>query len=84
MGEKTDNTVPYIVYESMSATNERHIKRLVIALIISVVLLFVSNALWLYYESQFVTVSYEQDGEGINNVNIGEQGDLWNEPNCEN
>ena len=63
---------------------ERKIKRLWIALIVAVLLLFASNAGWMIYESQFDTVSYEQDGEGINNVNIGEQGDLINGAESEN
>ena len=68
--------VPYIVYETEQARAERHIKRLWIALIVAITMLFVSNAGWLIYESQFATVSCVQDGEGMNNVNIGEQGDL--------
>lgn len=84
MGENTNNTVPYIVYESALAVSERHVRRLIIALILCIVLLFASNSLWLYYESQFVTISYEQDGEGLNNVNVGEQGDLYNGAKSEN
>ena len=71
-------SVPYIVHESSMARMERQIKRLWIALIVAVCLLFASNTGWMIYESQFDTVSYEQDGEGINNVNIGGQGDLIN------
>lgn len=72
MGENTNNSVPYIVYESMLASNERHIKRLWIVLIICLVMLFTSNGLWLLYESQFEyydtteTTTYSQDGEGTN------------------
>jgi hypothetical protein len=71
-------TVPYIVHESAMARSERHIKRLVIALIVSVVMIVVTNIAWLYYESQFETVEYSQDGEGINNINTGEQGNILN------
>jgi hypothetical protein len=63
---------------------ERQIKRLWIALIVVIAMLFASNVGWLIYESQFATISYEQDGEGINNVNIGEQGDLNNGTESEN
>lgn len=76
--------VPYIVHESSMARIERQIKRLWIALIVAVCLLFASNAVWLIYESQFETITYEQDGEGINNVNYGEQGDLNNCAESEN
>ena len=68
--------VPYIVYEGMSARNERTIKRLIVALIIAVILIFASNMAWLLYESQFQTMTYSQDGDGLNNLNTGEQGDL--------
>ena len=77
-------SVPYIVHESSMARMERQIKRLWIALIVCITMLFVCNAGWLIYESQFATISYEQDGEGINNVNIGEQGDLINGTESEN
>ena len=71
-------SVPYIVHESSMARMERQIKRLWIALVVCIAMLFACYAGWLIYESQFATISYEQDGEGINNVNIGEQGDLIN------
>lgn len=74
----TSENVPYIVHESAMARMERQIKRLWIALLVVVMVLFASNAGWFIYESQFETFYYEQDGEGINNVNLGEQGDLNN------
>lgn len=67
-----ENTVPYIVYEGEQARNERNIKRLVTALIIAIVLIFASNAAWLYAWMQYdylyesTTYSYEQDGLGTN------------------
>ena len=76
--------VPYIVHESSMARMERQIKRLWIALVVAVCLLFASNAGWLICESQFETITYEQDGEGINNVNYGEQGYLNNGTESEN
>ena len=68
--------VPYIVHESAMARNERTIKRLVIALIIAVFLIFASNAAWLYvwqlydYSSEQTTVEAE---DGIANY-IGNDG----------
>ena len=64
--------VPYIVHESAMARNERTIKRLVIALIVAVILIFASNAAWLYvwqlydYTSEETVYTYQQDGRGIN------------------
>lgn len=63
-------SVPYIVYESAMARSERHIKRLVIALIVSVVMIVASNLAWLYVWNSFEYVgdstTYSQDGEGVN------------------
>ena len=82
--QNAPENVPYIVHESSMARMERHIRRLWIALLVVICILFASNAGWLIYESQFETITYEQDGEGINNVNIGEQGDLINGAEGEN
>lgn len=74
----TPESIPYIAHETAMARNERAMKRMWIALVVSIVMLFASNAAWLIYESQFETFYYEQDSEGINSVNFGEQGDLNN------
>lgn len=70
--------VPYIVHEAALMRAEKTIKRLTVIAILSIVLMFVSNFAWMYEWTQFDTVSYEQDGEGINNVNVGTQGDVLN------
>ena len=77
-------SVPFAAHEAEVGRQERHIKRMWIALIVAVAMLFASNMGWLIYESQFETITYEQDGEGINNVNYGEQGDLNNGAESEN
>ena len=62
--------VPYIVHESTMARMERQIKRLWIAVIVSVFLLFASNAGWLFcwmqYDYSSEETIYQQDGEGTN------------------
>ena len=45
--------VPFAVHESAMARQERTIRRLWILLLVLVVLLVGSNALWIWYESQF-------------------------------
>lgn len=70
-------TVPYILHESEMARVERQLKRLWIVLIVAIALLAITNIAWLYYESQFETISYQQDGEGLNNINTGTQGDVY-------
>lgn len=71
-------SVPYIVHESSMARMERQVKRLWISLVVCIAMLFACNASWLIHESQLETIAYEQDGDDINNVNLGEQGDLNN------
>ena len=77
---RTGLNIPYFVHEGEMARAERHIKRLWIALIIAILVAFLSNIAWLIYDAQYDKTSYEQDGSGINNFNIGEQGDLNNGP----
>lgn len=45
--------VPYIVHESIVSRLERTIKRLFILLIVTVVLIFASNAVWIYFWNQY-------------------------------
>lgn len=67
--------VPFCVYESMASRSERTIKRLIVALIISVLLLFATNVVWLvtdveYGETQ--TIEADQDGHGTNIIGGGD------------
>lgn len=72
------DSVPYIVHESSMARMERIVKRLWVVVIILIALLFATNAAWIYYESQWETVTttvdqnvtQETDGGG-NNQFIG-------------
>lgn len=74
--ENTNVTVPYVVHEATVARQERQIKRMWIALIVAISMLFASNIGWLIYESQFDTYSYDytQDGNG-NNI-IGDDNEV--------
>lgn len=74
--ENTQVNVPFVVHESTIARMERQIKRLWIALIVALVALLATNLCWIYYESTFETIYYAQDGEGMNNINTGTQGDV--------
>ena len=77
-----DNMVSFAAYESQGTRLERTNKRLFILNVILVIVLFVSNALWIFYESQFQDeVQIEQevdtgDGDayvtGIGDLNYGE------------
>lgn len=75
-------TIPYAAHESQMSRNERSIKRLVIALIVAIALMFATNAIWIY-----AWTSYDYTGEertievdakdGIANY-IGGMGDIIN------
>ena len=76
-----NKTVPYLVYEGSQARNERTTKRLIIALIIVTIMMFVSNIAWLwawmqydYYGEEIMVDS--QDGGNANY--IGHDGDINN------
>lgn len=74
--------IPCYAYEVAEAKSERTIKRLIIALILSIILIFASHAIWLYawcqYDYSSEETTYSQDGKGINNINAGTQGDINN------
>lgn len=83
---KRPDAVPYMVHESAMARMERTVRRLWILLIITVVFLVGSNALWIVYESQLedVTTSVEMDNENGYNSYIGNDGDIYNGTNESN
>ena len=74
-------SVPYIAHESSMARMERQIKRLWIALIVSVVLLFTSSAIftlaWMQYDYSSEEIVTVDGKDGIANY-IGNDGDIVN------
>ena len=59
--------IPYIVYDEAVARHERMCKRLWITIVLLIVLLVLSNGLWVYRETQYedvVTVTQEADTRG--------------------
>ena len=77
---QTPKDVPYIVHEGAVARLERVIKRMWVLVLSLIILLFVSNAAWILYESQFedveTTITQENE-DGYNNY-IGNDGDIVN------
>lgn len=73
--------IPYIAFESEMARYERTIKRLVVALVLTIALLFASNVAWLWFFSQFdiadTAVTLDSQDEGTNNY-VGNDGDITN------
>ena len=54
-------SMPYFIHEGEMSRMERLNKRWFVAFLIAILMLFITNAGWIIYESQFETVSYEQE-----------------------
>lgn len=70
--KKNPPNVPYVVHEGVMSRLERVIKRLWITLIVTIVLLVATNALWIAYESKYecfeTTQEVTQDTEEGSNL----------------
>lgn len=92
--EDKNTSVPYIVYESEAARHERTIKRLIVAILVTICLLVGTNLAWLYVFNQYditstTTEVVTEDGNAnmleagmngeINNVNSDNEKDKDNE-----
>ncbi len=78
------DNIPYVVFEAEITRMERTTKRILVALVISIIIIFASNALWLYAWLQYDYSSSETvtvDGkDGVANY-IGNDGDINNGTN---
>ena len=80
--------ISYFIFESVQARNERTIRRMWITTIILIILLFVTNAIWLYeftrydYETYSVDMDAGETGDALYNY-IGEDGDIYNGTNTD-
>ena len=82
--ENTNVTVPYVVHEATVARQERQIKRMWIALIVSIALMFLTNMIWIGVFSSYDYSSEEiiVDAEDNGNANyIGQDGNIYNGEN---
>ena len=68
-------SVPYIVFEGEMARQERHVRRLWIALLTAITALVLTVGIFVWYLNQYDFTSYEQDGEGINILGTSNGGD---------
>lgn len=80
---ENENKVPYAAYEGLQVRHERTVKRLIIAIVITAILMFASNMAWLYawqsydYESEETAVIVDSKDGGNANY-IGNDGDINN------
>lgn len=74
-------SIPYVAYEATMDRSERTVRRLIAGLIATVLLVFASNAIWLWawlqydYYVEGVTINSEDGG---NANHIGRDGDIIN------
>jgi len=61
MNERDCVKIDYFIHEGEMVRAERHIKRLWIAVLILIIMLFAANAMWLYAWTQYDYASYEAD-----------------------
>ena len=73
--------VPQSVFELEVARHERTVKRLIVALVLAIAMLFASNVAWLWFFNQFdfrtETVMFDTDDGGDNSY-IGNDGEINN------
>lgn len=63
---KRPEAVPYIVFQREIARQERHIKRLWIALVVAMLVIALTVGVFVWYLNQYDFTSYDQDGQGVN------------------
>lgn len=79
--ENQNVTVPYVVHEATVARQERQIKRMWIALIVAIALMFFTNMMWVGvfssydYSSEEIIVDAEDNGDANY---IGQDGNIYN------
>ena len=77
-GNVFTTTVPMVVVENERAHNAVIIRLLVRVIVLLVVLIFASNAFWVWRDSEYEDIYVDQQNDrGINNY-IGNDGDIYN------
>lgn len=90
--DKNELTIPYFVHEGDMARSERTIKKLMIALVVAIALIFASNAVWLCAWMQYdytssdtiATQAVDVDAKDGTANYIGNDGDITNGANTSN
>ena len=82
-----EKNVPYIVFESEMARLERIVKRFSILAFLAILMLVLTNGLWIYREMQYEDILVTQDVEtGTGNAFVSGTGDIYGKstPNSKN
>ncbi len=71
-------TIPYVVFRDLQTHNRWVVKGLVVALVITIILLFASNTVWLVFWNQYdlttedTVTTVDSEGDGIANYVEGD------------
>lgn len=76
--------VPILIYEKEISFRNKIIKFLIGTIIMLIITLGITIYLFSSFVGSYDRISYDQNGNGINNYNTGEQGDLINESEITN
>lgn len=78
--ESRGTSIPYIAYESAMARGERHLRRVVMALVVAIIGIVLSNVIWLIAWSQYDYIGESCVVDAVNGVAnyIGNDGDIVN------
>lgn len=77
-------SVPLIIYESEMKHKTNIIKGLLGVIVLLLIILGVAIYMFMSFINAHDFYGYDQDGEGINNINSGTQGDVINESTIKN
>lgn len=81
MEDHKTKSVPLIIYESEMQHKTNIIKGMFVMLCLLLVILGITIYLFISFISAYDFTGYSQDGNGVNNINSGKQGDVINESN---
>lgn len=84
ISKNESKSVPLIIYESEMKHKTNIIKGLFAIILILILVFALTIYLFMSFINSYDFVGYEQDGEGINNINTGQQGDIINESTIKN
>lgn len=83
--EKCPDSVPYLIYDEAMVSKDMTIRRLIWLLVLAVVLIFASNALWLhewmqydYVSDETITVDGANGTANYNYIGAGAEGRIAN------
>lgn len=82
--ENKIKSVPLLIYENEMKHKTNIIKGLFTIILVLTIVLGIAIYMFISFIGSFDRVSYDQNGEGINNVNTGKQGDVINESTITN